>query len=108
MKCGLETGAVVVRVRPCLPVLGVSLILDNDLAGGQVACISNVPQDSVSPTDAAEQAPTKVYRISNSNSQQDLSREYSEPVLVGFRNKLIGLENINRAVHCVIVRILFY
>ena len=56
-----------------LPVQGVSLILGNDLAGGQVACVSNMPQDSVSPTVAAEQAPMKVYRVSN--SQQDLSRE---------------------------------
>ena len=73
LKCGLVTGAVVVGVRPSLPVQGVSLILGNDLAGGQVACVSNVPQDSVSPTVAAEQAPTKVYRVSN--SQQDVSRE---------------------------------
>ena len=75
LKCGLVTGAVVVGVRPSLPVQGVSLILGNDLAGGQVACISNVPQNSVPPTVAAEQVPMKVYRVSNSNSQQDLSRE---------------------------------
>ena len=75
LKCGLVTGAVVVGVRPSLPVQGVSLILGNNLAGGQVAFISNVPQDSVSPTVAAEQVPMKVYRVSNSNSQQDLSRE---------------------------------
>ena len=33
LKCGLVTGAVVVGVRPSLPVQGVSLILGNDLAG---------------------------------------------------------------------------
>ena len=71
LKCGLVTAAVVVGVRPSLPVQGVSLILGNDLAGGQVACISNVLQNSVSPTVAAEQ----VFRVINSNSQQDLSRE---------------------------------
>ena len=75
LKCGLVTGAVVVGVRPSLPVQGVNLILGSDLAGRQVACVSNVPQDSVSPTVAAEQAPMKVYRVSSSNSQQDLSRE---------------------------------
>ena len=73
LKCGLVTGAVLVGVRPSLPVQGVSLILGNDLAGGQVACVSNVPQYSVSPTVAAEQAPMKVYRVSD--SQQDFSRE---------------------------------
>ena len=72
LKCGLVTGPVVVGVRPSLPVQGVSLVLGNDLAGGQVACVSNVPQDLGPSNVAAEQAPTKVYRVSN--SQQDLTR----------------------------------
>ena len=49
LKCGLVTGG----VRPFLPVQSVSFILGNDLAGGKVAYVSNVPQDSVSPAVAA-------------------------------------------------------
>jgi hypothetical protein len=36
MKSDLITGPVIVRVRPILPVQGVSLLLGNDLAGGKV------------------------------------------------------------------------
>ena len=68
LKCGIVTGTVVVGVRLSLPVQVVSLILGNDLAGGQVAYISHVPQISVSPTVAAEQTPTKVYRVKSFNS----------------------------------------
>jgi len=45
LSCDLVTGSVVVGVRPSLPIPGVSLILSNDLAGGQVvanSCVSNV------------------------------------------------------------------
>ena len=64
-----ELGLVVVGVRPSLPVHGVSFILGNDLAGGQVIAnpyVSNVPQDSVLPSVVAEQTPAKPYKANTS------------------------------------------
>lgn len=36
LESDLVTGPVIVGVRPCSPIMGVSFILGNDLAGGKV------------------------------------------------------------------------
>ena len=46
LQCDLVTGTVTVGIRPSLPVLGVKLILGNDLAGGKVfadPCVTSTP-----------------------------------------------------------------
>ena len=56
MKSDLISGTVIVRVRPELPVEGVSMLLRNDLAGGKVLSQPIVTRDPCTEADIDDES----------------------------------------------------